>query len=126
MKGKAMERNEKLTSNAKALRKVMTKEEAKLWYQFLCRYPQRFRRQYIIGNYIADFYCHQAKLVVELDGSQHCDPGKMEYDQKRTQYLLSQGLKVLRFSNLDVIRRFQNVCEAIDMEVKERLGNQQV
>ena len=126
MKGKAMERNEKLTSNAKALRKVMTKEEAKLWYQFLCRYPQRFRRQYIIGNYLADFYCHQAKLVVELDGSQHCDPGKMEYDQKRTQYLLSQGLKVLRFSNLDVIRRFQNVCEAIDMEVKERLGNQQV
>ena len=126
MKGKAMERNEKLTSNAKALRKVMTKEEAKLWYQFLCRYPQRFRRQYIIGNYITDFYCHQAKLVVELDGSQHCDPGKMEYDQKRTQYLLSQGLKVLRFSNLDVIRRFQNVCEAIDMEVKERLGNQQV
>ena len=121
-----MERNKKLKTNAQSLRKRMTKEEAHLWYQFLCRYPQRFRRQYIIGNYITDFYCHQAKLVVELDGSQHCDPGKMEYDQKRTQYLLSQGLKVLRFSNLDVIRRFQNVCEAIDMEVKERLGNQQV
>ena len=121
-----MERNEKLTSNAKALRKSMTKEEAQLWYQFLCRYPQRFRRQYIIGNYIADFYCHQAKLVVELDGSQHCDPGTMEYDQKRTEYLISQGLKVLRFSNLDVMQHFKSVCEAIDMEVKERLGGQNV
>ena len=121
-----MERNRKLTENAKALRKNMTKEEARLWYQFLCRYPQRFRRQYIIGNYIADFYCHQAKLVVELDGSQHCDPGNMEYDQQRTEYLLSQGLKVLRFSNLDVMGRFKSVCEAIDMEVKERLGKLEV
>ena len=126
MKGATMERNGKLTPNAKVLRKNMTKEEAKLWYQFLCRYPQRFRRQYIIGNYITDFYCHQAKLVVELDGSQHCDPGTMEYDQKRTEYLLSQGLNVLRFSNMDVIQRFKSVCEAIDMEVKGYLGNQNV
>ena len=74
----------------------------------------------MIGNYIADFYCHRAKLVVELDGSQHCDPGKVEYDRKRTQYLQSQGLQVLRFSNLDVIRKFQNVCEMIDMAAKER------
>ena len=98
----------------------MTKEEAHLWYQFLCRYQPRFHRQYVIGNYIADFYCHQAKIVVELDGSQHCDPGKMEYDQNRTQYLQSQGLQVLRFSNLDVMRKFQSVCEMIDMTVKER------
>ena len=95
----------------------MTKEEAKLWYQFLCRYPYRFRRQYIIGNYITDFYCHQAKLVVELDGSQHCDPDEMEYDRKRTTYLHSQGLEVLRFSNLDVMRQFKSVCEAIDIAV---------
>ena len=104
----------------------MTKEEAKQWYQFLCRYPQRFRRQYIIGSYIVDFYCHQAKLVVELDGSQHYDPGEIEYDKKRSQYLRSQGLKVLRFSNLDVLRQFQSVCEAIDMEVKGRIGCEQV
>ena len=103
----------------------MTKEEAKLWYQFLCRYPQRFRRQYIIGSYIVDFYCHQAKLVVELDGSQHYDPGEIEYDKKRSQYLRSQGLKVLRFSNLDVLRQFQSVCEAIDMEVKGKIGSEQ-
>ena len=98
----------------------MTKEEAYLWYHFLCRYPLRFRRQYIIGEFIADFYCHKAKLVVELDGSQHCDPRTIEYDQKRTAYLQSQGLQVLRFSNLDVMREFQSVCEMIDMTAKER------
>ena len=112
-----MERNRTLKGNAQALRKAMTKEEAKLWYQFLCRYQPRFHRQYVIGNYIADFYCHRAKLVVELDGSQHCDPRQMEYDRKRTEYLRSQGLTVLRFSNLDVMRQFRSVCEAIDFAV---------
>ena len=116
-----MERNDKLNGNARSLRRNMTKEEAQLWYQFLCRYPFRFRRQYVIGNYIADFYCHQAKLVVELDGSQHYSPEEREYDQKRTAYLEQQGLQVLRFSNLDVLRQFQNVCTAIDMAVKERM-----
>ena len=96
----------------------MTKEERHLWYDFLKHYPVAFHRQYSFGNYIVDFYCHKAKLVVELDGSQHCDPGKIEYDQKRTEYLRSQGLEVLRFSNLDVMRRFRSVCEAIDMAVK--------
>ena len=115
-----MERNRKLNDNAKRLRKNMTKEEAHLWYQFLCQYPCRFRRQYIIGSYIVDFYCHKAKLVVELDGSQHCDPETLEYDRKRTEYLCSLGLEVLRFSNLDVMRQFRNVCEAIDMAVKGR------
>ena len=59
--------------------------------------------------------------MVELDGSQHYDPGEKEYDQKRTDYLQSQGLTVLRFSNLDVMRRFRRVCEAIDMEVKRKI-----
>ena len=86
-----MEQNQNLKKNAQMLRKNMTKEEAHLWYQFLCRYPLRFRRQYVIGNYIADFYCHQAKLVVELDGSQHYSPEEQEYDRKRTNYLQSQG-----------------------------------
>ena len=115
-----MERNDKLNRNARSLRKSMTKEETKLWYQFLCRYPLRFRRQYIIGNYIADFYCHQAKLVVELDGSQHYSPEEREYDNKRTAYLKELGLYVLRFSNFDVMRQFQNVCTAIDMAAKEQ------
>ena len=114
-----MEKNNKLTNNARDLRKHMTKEEAKLWFQFLRLYRPRFHRQYVIGDYIADFYCHQAKLVVELDGSQHCTPEKMEYDQKRTEYLQSQGLTVMRLSNLDVMRQFQSVCEAIDLAIKQ-------
>ena len=108
-----MERNSKLNENARALRKNMTKEEALLWYQCLCRGKFRFRRQYVIGNYIVDFYCHQAKLVIELDGSQHCDPKEIEYDKNRTAYLESLGLKVVRFSNLDVLHRFRDVCETI-------------
>ena len=115
-----MEQNKSLRKNSQTLRKHMTKEEAHLWYQFLCRYPQRFRRQYVIGNYIVDFYCHQAKLVVELDGSQHYTPEEKQKDRIRTDYLKQQGMKVLRFSNLDVMKKFRNVCEAIDMEVKER------
>ena len=115
-----MERNEKQTKRAQNLRKNMTKEEAHLWYQFLCRYPLRFRRQYVIGNYIVDFYCHQAKLVVELDGSQHYTPEKMEYDQKRTAYLESLGLKVIRFSNLDIMQNFRSVCEVIFQTAKVR------
>ncbi len=115
-----MERNSELTKRAQQLRKSLTKEEARLWNQFLSRYPLRFRRQYVIGNYIVDFYCHKAKLVVELDGSQHLSPDEMEYDKSRTAYLESQGLQVLRFSNLDILRQFQNVCTAIDMAAKER------
>ena len=119
-----MERNGKLKKNAQMLRKNLTKEEAHLWYQFLCRYPLRFRRQYVIGNYIVDFYCHQAKLVVELDGSQHRTPAGMQYDQIRTQYLQANGLQVLRFSNLDVMQRFKDVCTAIDIAAKERTNQE--
>ena len=126
LKGRTMERNEKLIKNARSLRKQMTKEEAKLWYQFLRLYTPRFHRQYVIGNYIADFYCHQARLVVELDGSQHYTPEEMEYDQKRSEYLQSQGLQVLRFSNLDVLQHYKNVCQAIDDAVKQILTGKYV
>ena len=115
-----MERNARLTSNARTLRKNMTKEEYKLWNQFLRRYKPRFHRQYVIGNYIADFYCHKAKLVVELDGSQHFTPEEQEYDQKRSIFLEAQGLKVVRFSNLDILRRFREVCEEIHRLVEVR------
>ena len=118
-----MEKNRKLTPNAQRLRRNMTKEEAYLWYQFLCRYPHRFRRQYVLGNYIVDFYCHKAKLAVELDGSQHYSPEEKEKDLIRTRYLEQQGVLVLRFSNLDVIRRFRSVCEAIEIKVKERTAD---
>jgi len=112
--------NKQLVPFAKQLRKEMTKEERHLWYDFLRTYPIRFSRQKILGNYIADFYSAEAKLVVELDGSQHCSPEERDYDEKRTAYLESLGLKVVRFSNLDVMRRFRDVCEAIYSIVEER------
>ena len=119
-KGNYLERNQKLTPLSQTLRKKQTKEEKLLWYQFLRQYPCRFRRQYIIGNYIADFYCHQARLVIELDGSGHYNPETAQKDRTRTQYLESMGLKVLRFTNLDILQRFGSVCEQIDLTVKER------
>ena len=115
-----MEQNKKLKPVSQNLRKSSTKEENLLWYNFLRLYKPQFRRQYVIGNYIVDFYCHKAKLVVELDGSQHCEPMNIEYDHTRTQYLQSLGLYVLRLSNLDVIRQFGNVCDVIDQIVKSR------
>ena len=115
--------NKKLIPNAKKLRKNMTKEERHLWYDFLKEYPVQFKRQVPFENYITDFYCFQAKLVVELDGSQHYEPEEMEYDKKRTAYLESVGLTVLRFSNLDISKNFRGVCEQIDMVVRNRLNS---
>ena len=115
-----MEYNHKLTKNAQSLRKSMTKEEARLWYQYLCRTENRFRRKVVIGNYIVDFYCHAARLAVELDGSQHCTPEEAEYDENRTAYLESIGIKVVRFSNLDVLRRFRDVCGTVHELVEAR------
>ena len=119
-----MERNGGLTKNARTLRKTMTKEEAHLWYQFLCRYQPRFHRQYVIGNYIADFYCHQAKLVVELDGSQHYDPENIQKDAARTEYLKGYDLTVLRSPNNEVMQNFDGVCLYIHNEVSAALARQ--
>ena len=118
-----MERNQKLKSISQHLRKHQTKEKNLLWYRFLSKYPLRFRRQYTIGNYIVDFYCHKAKLVVELDGSQHYAPEGIVCDQTRTSFLTAQGLLVLRYSNLDVLQKFEDVCEHIDCIVKERASS---
>ena len=115
-----MEKDQKLTPLAQNLRKNQTKEENLLWYRFLSKYPLRFRRQYPIGEYIVDFYCHRAKLAVELDGSQHYEKEQNEYDAKRTEYLAGQGVCVLRYSNLDVLRQFDRVCSHIDMIAKKR------
>ena len=116
-----MQHNSKLTSRAQALRRNMTKEERRLWYEYLHNYPYRFRRQITVGSYVVDFYCAAAKLVVELDGSQHCETADILYDQRRTEYLNSIGIYVLRFSNLDVFRNLSGVCQVIDMTVRERV-----
>ncbi len=106
---------------ARELRKNMTPWERKLWYEFLSTYPVRFRRQAPIGNYIVDFYCAKAKLVIELDGGQHYSKEGREGDAQRDRYLQDLGLTVLRYSNLDVDRNFEGVCQDIDRSVKLRL-----
>ena len=111
-----------LTPYAQKLRREQTKEERKLWYEFLKAYPVRFHRQYVIDRYIVDFYCHKAKLVIELDGSQHYVMAGMSSDQNRTKVLNSHGITVLRFNNLDVLHRFHSVCETIDLAVKKALS----
>ena len=116
-----MHHNSKLTSRAQTLRKNMTKEERRLWYEYLNRYPYRFRRQVAFGNYILDFYCSAAKLAVELDGSGHYEPEGQLYDEKRTAYLNSIGIHVLRFSNLDILKNLDGVCQVIDMTVMEHI-----
>ncbi len=100
------------------LRKNMTDEERHLWYDFLRQYELNFRRQKPIGNYIVDFYCGKARLVVEIDGGQHYDEAAIVYDKKRTEYLNNQGLFVLRFTNREIHENFREVCEHIDNEVK--------
>ena len=115
-----MECNDLLRSSQN-LRKRMTKEERHLWYDFLKTYPVQFKRQYVVGPYIVDFLCFQAKLIIELDGSQHCEPQAVEYDRIRTNYLQKQGYLVMRFSNLDVMTQFRAVCETIEAAVKNRM-----
>ena len=117
-----MQHNHKLTPRAQELRKSMTKEERRLWYEYLHNYPYRFRRQVAFGNYILDFYCAAAKLAIELDGSQHYEPAEQIYDRKRTEYLNSLDICVLRFSNLDVLKNLPGVCQQIDMVISSRIG----
>ena len=105
--------NEKLTGNAKTLRRNMTKEERHLWYDFLKMLPTTVHRQKVIGKYIVDFYIAEAKLVIELDGSQHFETEGQGTDAQRDAYLQTLGLTVLRYANSDVNRNFNGVCEDI-------------
>jgi len=116
-------KNKNLTNNAKALRKNMTRHEKRLWYDFLRKYPVKIYKQKIIGNYIVDFYCHSANLVIELDGSQHYSEQGENADEKRDKFMNESGLKVLRFSNLDIDRNFTGVCMLIEENIKERMKN---
>lgn len=111
--------NKQIVPLAKVLRKNMTKEEKHLWYDYLREYPIRFIRQKVIGKYIVDFYCAKARLVIELDGSQHYEDKEIEKDALRTEYLEQYGLKVIRISNLDINKNFEGVCIFIDNEVKQ-------
>ena len=114
--------NSELKNKARVLRYNMTRQERRLWFDFLKNYPLKWYRQRPIENYIVDFYCSKAKLVIELDGSQHYMPEGERYDHKRTKVLEKYGLKVLRFSNLDVDTNFIGVCQYIDQVVHNRVG----
>lgn len=105
--------NPNLTSHAKALRKNMTQEERHLWYDFLKSLPVTINRQKVLGRYIVDFYCAEAQLVIELDGSQHYEETQRQEDALRDNYLRDLGITVVRYSNIDVNRNFDGVCADI-------------
>ena len=105
--------NKKLTGISQALRRQMTQQERRLWYEFLKELPITFHRQKVIGRYIVDFYCASAKIVIEIDGTQHfLDKGKQS-DAERDEFLSSLGLTVLRYSNDDINTSFESVCQDI-------------
>ena len=108
--------------NARRLRSEMTPHERKLWYLFLRKYPVKIYKQRIIGRFIVDFYCASAKLVIELDGSQHYEDRNIKKDADRTAFLEGYGLRVIRIPNNDVGRNFCGVCEYIDAAVKQSLS----
>lgn len=114
--------NHDLVPLAKKLRKELTKEERRLWYDFLRTYPVRFTRQKVLGKYIVDFYSAEAKLVIELDGSQHYDSDNQKKDEERTAFLEQYGLRVIRIPNNEVFHNFSGVCEYIDFAVKKCLN----
>ena len=109
--------NPALVSRAKELRKNMTPAEKKLWYGYLRNFKFRVLRQRPIDHFIIDFYCPSLKLVIEVDGDSHFTAEGKKYDQERTQQLESYGLKVIRFTNQQVLQEFQSVCEAIEKSI---------
>ena len=117
----SLEYNKKNITLAKNLRKNATKQENHLWYDFLSKYKVRFQRQKAIDNFIADFYCDKAKLIVEIDGSQHYTADGKEKDEFRTEILEGYNLKVIRFTNRQLDTNFRGVCEYIDKIVKASL-----
>ena len=105
--------NKSLVSNAKTLRKNMTKEEKHLWYDFLKKLPFTVNRQKNISDYIVDFFIAEKRVVIEIDGSQHFEPANREADKQRDAELLKLGITVLRYSNYEINRKFEAVCNDI-------------
>lgn len=110
--------NPKLRPYAQRLRREMTKEERHLWYDCLKQLKETVNRQHVIGPYIVDFYCASAKLVIELDGTQHYE--RPQRDRIRDAWLEERGLLMKRYSNADINRRFDAVCEDIYETIRIR------
>ena len=119
-------RNQNLTTNAQKLRKNMTKEECHLWFDFLKKLPYTVNRQKVMGNYILDFYISKAKIVIELDGSQHYEYEHKRADSLRDEYLNGLGITVLRYTNDDIHKRFQGVCLDILRQIDKALDTSSV
>ncbi len=113
-------KNKEMVSVAQKMRKTMTPYERKLWFLFLQKHPVRFYRQRVIDSFIADFYCASAKLVIEIDGTQHYTAQGLQYDRERTAIIENYGIQVLRFSNEDIESRFTHVCATINAIVAQR------
>ena len=121
MKRIKLDKNNKLLDIARILRRNMTRQEKHLWYDFLRHYSIKIYKQRIIDDFIADFYCHSARLVIELDGSQHYTNRGKAHDEARTEILERYGIYVLRFSNKAVDDNFEGVCRTIDKVINERI-----
>ncbi len=100
----------------------MTKPEVILWTQLKSRgcLGYKFRRQHSVGRYILDFYCHELYLAIEVDGSQHFELEALKYDQERTKYLNSLNIKVVRFTNDDILTNLNGVIDALEEIIKKR------
>lgn len=119
---KTIPKTHKSLNLSRILRNNPTKEENHLWYDFLRSYPLRFHRQYVIENYIVDFFCPKAKLIVELDGSQHYYPKNTSNDISRTKTIEKYGFKVLRYTNIEINQQFDYVCDDINNNVIGQIG----
>jgi len=113
--------NRNLKQYSRQLRENMTDAERHLWAQIRMKQLKgyQFYRQKPIGDYIVDFFCPRAKLVIEVDGSQHFSDEMTEYDRIRNEYLSSLGLRVLRFTNIDVLTHIKRVVESIIENIEE-------
>ncbi len=107
--------NPKLKPKARMLRSNMTDAEQLLWSRVRRKQilDVQFYRQKPIGKFIVDFYAPRADLVIEVDGGQHFDPAQQDYDRQRSAFLAQQGLTVLRFTNLDVLKNITGVMDVI-------------
>jgi very-short-patch-repair endonuclease len=114
--------NRKLIPFAQQMRREMTKPEARLWFGLLRDFSPRVRRQRPFGRLIADFYCAACKVVIELDGAQHFTPEGLLADAERTAFLEGLGLRVVRFSNADVLENLDGVSLRL-FEVLKVLGS---
>ena len=105
--------NPTLTEYAKELRKNMTPEEKHIWYDFLKKVPMTVKRQYVVENYILDFFIPQVNVAIEIDGSQHYETDAKKADQKRDADLALVGIKVIRYTNNDINKNFVGVVQEI-------------